>query len=228
MISLRGIRKTFLDGRRELHVLNDINLSIEQGEFASIIGPSGSGKSTLLHVLGLLDKPSSGEYLFSGESVVNMSARRLATFRNRRIGFVFQSFMLMPRMSVLENTELPLLYSHLSRRERRQRCEVALEGVGMKEKSRQRAVNLSGGEKQRVAIARALVNDPDLILADEPTGNLDETTKMGILQIFSDLKAQGRTIVMVTHDLDAARIADTCFRIGKGRIADADLGGRTP
>lgn len=227
MISLRGIRKTFLDGRKELHVLEEINLTIEKGEFASIIGPSGSGKSTLLNVLGLLDKPTSGEYLFAGESVVRMSAGRLATFRNRRIGFVFQSFMLMPRMSVLENTELPLLYSRLSHHERKKRCEAALEGVGMKEKSRQRAVNLSGGEKQRVAIARALVNDPDLILADEPTGNLDETTKMGILQIFSDLKAQGRTIVMVTHDLDAARIADTCLRIGKGRIADANLGGST-
>ncbi len=228
MISLKGIHKTIMDGRRELRVLDDISLSIDQGEFASIIGPSGSGKSTLMNVLGLLDKPSGGEYLFAGESVSRLSGGRLATFRNRRIGFVFQSFMLMPRMSVLENAELPLLYSRLSHHERRQRCEAALEGVGMKDKIKQRAVNLSGGEKQRVAIARALVNNPDLILADEPTGNLDDATKNGILQIFTDLKSQGRTIVMVTHDIEAARIADRCLRIQHGRISEANLGGDAP
>lgn len=225
MIALKGIHKTIMDGRREVRVLDDIHLDIKNGEFVSIIGPSGSGKSTLLNVLGLLDKPTRGEYLFSGESVLRQSAGRLATFRNRRIGFVFQSFMLMPRMSVLENVELPLLYARISRRERKKRCQDALRDVGMDEKTKQRAIHLSGGEKQRVAIARALVNNPDLILADEPTGNLDDATKQGILQIFLSLKAQGRTIIMVTHDTDAAQIADRCFRIQNGRITAAYLGG---
>ncbi len=225
MISLQGIHKTIIDGRHQVRVLDDISLAIHEGEFVSIIGPSGSGKSTLLHVLGLLDKPTDGQYFFTNEPVLRLSPGRLATFRNRRIGFVFQSFMLMPRMSVLENVELPLLYSRLSRRERRERCIAVLQGVGMQDKVKQRAIHLSGGEKQRVAIARALVNDPDLILADEPTGNLDGAAKSGILQIFSKLKAQGKTIVMVTHDTDAAAIADRCLRIQSGRIVDAKLAG---
>jgi putative ABC transport system ATP-binding protein len=224
MISLTGIHKTVVDGRRKVRVLDAINFTIDKGEFVSVIGPSGSGKSTLLNVLGLLDKPSGGEYSFAGESVLRLSAGRLATFRNRRIGFVFQSFMLLPRMSALENVELPLLYSSLSHRERRKQCEAALAGVGMLDKARQRAINLSGGEKQRIAIARALVNNPDLILADEPTGNLDDAAKNGILQIFANLKSQGRTIVMVTHDIQAALIADRCLRIQGGNISPANLG----
>lgn len=199
-------------------------MNIEKGEFVSIIGPSGSGKSTLLNILGLLDKSTSGEYWFAGESVHRLHGGRLATFRNRHIGFVFQSFMLLPRMSVFENVEMPLLYASGSRKSRRERCRAALESVGMLEKSRQRAIHLSGGEKQRVAIARALVNDPDLILADEPTGNLDEATKQGILQIFTELKSQGRTIIMVTHDTEAAGIADRILRLLDGAIVALEGG----
>ena len=227
MITLTGVTKTVVDGRRRIPILNDIHLSIDRGEFISIIGPSGSGKSTLLNILGLLDKPAAGDYRFAGESVLRLSSGRLAAFRNRRIGFVFQLFMLLPRMSVLENVGLPLLYSSVPRRERRRRCNEALEQVGMQEKARQRAIHLSGGEKQRVAIARALVNNPELILADEPTGNLDDDAKRDILDIFSQLREQGRTIVMVTHDAGSARIADRCLRIQGGRISTYDFGGAT-
>ena len=225
MITLTGLTKTVVDGRRRIPILDNIHLSIDKGEFVSVIGPSGSGKSTLLNILGLLDRPAAGDYSFAGESVLRLSAGRLAAFRNRRIGFVFQLFMLLPRMSVLDNTGLPLLYSSIPRRERRRRCSEALEQVGMLEKARQRAIHLSGGEKQRVAIARALVNNPELILADEPTGNLDDDAKRDILGIFSQLRRQGRTIVMVTHDTESARIADRCLRIQGGRISAYDFGG---
>lgn len=222
LIDLTAITRHVEDGRRRITILADVNLRIDRGEFVSVVGPSGSGKSTLLHILGLLDKPASGVYRFAGESVLGLSPGRLASFRNRRIGFVFQSFLLLPRMSVLENVELPLLYAPLSRHTRRERCHAALEQVGMLDKARQRAVHLSGGEKQRAAIARALVNDPELILADEPTGNLDEESKRGVLAIFSQLRRQGRTLVMVTHDIDSARIADRCLRIQGGRISAYD------
>ncbi len=218
MITLTAISKSVKDGRLDLLVLDAITMTVEKGDFVAIIGPSGSGKSTLLNVLGLLDRPTKGDYEFAGERVSSMGKGRLASFRNQRIGFVFQSFMLMPRMSVAENVELPLLYTSLGRRERRSRVEHALQSVGMLEKRAQKAILLSGGEKQRVAIARSLVNEPDLILADEPTGNLDEVTKEGILQIFSSLQQQGRTIMMVTHDLEAARIANRCYRIASGRL----------
>jgi len=223
MISLQSVSKHITDGRRKLVLLDGVTLEIDKGALVSVIGPSGSGKSTLLHIIGLLDKPTTGDYLWSGESVLRLSSGRLASSRNERIGFVFQSFMLLPRMSVIENVELPLLYAPLSRRARRERCQEALDQVGMADKSRQRAIHLSGGEKQRVAIARALVNNPALLLADEPTGNLDESAKQGILAIFSTLKRQGRTIVMVTHDVDSARIADRCLRIQSGRISPYDF-----
>ena len=228
MIALQSVTKHITDGRRKIPILDDVNLFIDKGEFVSVIGPSGSGKSTLLNILGLLDKPATGSYVFAGESVLSLSSGRLAAFRNQRIGFVFQMFMLLPRMNVLENVELPLLYSSLSRRERRRRSKEALAQVGMLEKTGQRAIHLSGGEKQRVAIARALVNNPELILADEPTGNLDDDAKHAILHIFSQLRRQGRTIVMVTHDVESARIADRCLRIHGGRISAYDFGVGSP
>ena len=223
MISLSQVTKTVSDGRRKISILTDISLSIEAGEFLAIVGPSGSGKSTLMHILGLLDTPTSGQYSFDHKLVSRLSAGRLATFRNRYIGFVFQSFMLMPRMSVLQNVELPLLYQSIGRKERKRRAIDALVQVGMIEKRKQKAINLSGGERQRVAIARALVNNPRLILADEPTGNLDEELKGEILAIFLALKQQGRTIVMVTHDKEAAMIADRYLTIRGGRLVAEDV-----
>ncbi|MCL6442881.1 MAG: ABC transporter ATP-binding protein [Alicyclobacillus sp.] len=222
MIFLKDVNKVYSDGGRRIHVLKDVNLSIDPGEFVAIVGPSGSGKSTLLNVLGLLDRPTSGFYLFGGQAVSQLSSGKLATFRNQKIGFVFQSFMLLPRMSVIDNVQLPLLYSRVGRKERRQRARRALERVGMIHQRHKKALKLSGGEKQRVAIARALVNQPDLILADEPTGNLDDATKRDILRIFRRLHDRGRTIVMVTHDMEAARYAQRIFRFQDGRLIPLD------
>lgn len=218
MITLSNITKTVTDGRQKQRIVDGVNLTIHRGEFIAIVGPSGSGKSTLLNILGLLDKPTQGDYTFHNEVVSRFWGGQAANFRSRRIGFVFQSFMLLPRMTVLQNVELPLLYIRVSRRERRQRALEALRLVGLETKAKRRALNLSGGEKQRVAIARALVNNPDLILADEPTGNLDESSKSGILDIFSRLRQEGRTIVMVTHDLDAAAVASRVLRIQSGKL----------
>ncbi len=232
LISLSHVTKTIADGRLKQRIVDDVSLSIDEGEFLAIVGPSGSGKSTLLNILGLLDKPTQGEYQFGGESVLGLSGGRLATFRNRRIGFVFQSFMLMPRMTVLQNVELPLLYAPIGRRARRDRAREVLDQVGMLTKQKRTSLHLSGGEKQRVAIARALVNNPKLILADEPTGNLDEESKRAVLDIFLRLRQQNRTIVMVTHDAEAARIADRYLTIRGGRIASeairSDEGARVP
>ncbi|MCF8568347.1 ABC transporter ATP-binding protein [Alicyclobacillus tolerans] len=220
MILLSEVSKTVVDGRRKISILKDITLSVQSGEFLAIVGPSGSGKSTLMNLLGLLDKPTAGQYQFDGQPVSSLPAGKLATFRNRHIGFVFQSFMLMPRMSVLRNVELPLLYQPMRGKERKRLACEALEQVGMIEKIKQKAIHLSGGERQRVAIARALVNNPRLILADEPTGNLDEELKGEILSIFLALKQQGRTIVMVTHDREAASIADRYLTIRHGELVE--------
>lgn len=222
MITLSQVSKTVLDGRRKINILHDVDLNIQASEFVAIVGPSGSGKSTLLNILGLLDTPSSGTYHFDGQLVSTLSKGKLSTFRNRYIGFVFQSFMLLPRMSVLHNVELPLLYTSVSRKERHRMALAALAQVGMADKVKQTAIDLSGGERQRVAIARALVNNPRLILADEPTGNLDEQSKEDVLSIFLTLKQQGRTIVMVTHDKEAAAITDRYLTIrGGGITADS-------
>lgn len=225
MISLSQVSKTVMDGRRRIQILLTIDLAIQSGEFIAIVGPSGSGKSTLLNILGLLDTPTSGTYRFDNQLVSQLSKGKLSTFRNRYIGFVFQSFMLLPRMSVLHNVELPLLYAPVGRKERRRLALASLEQVGMADKVKQSALDLSGGERQRVAIARALVNNPKLILADEPTGNLDEQSKDEILSIFLTLKKQGRTIIMVTHDKEAAAITDRYLTIRGGTIVgDSSLG----
>lgn len=205
-------------GDEEFYALKNISLKINKGEFVAIIGPSGSGKSTLMHVIGLLDKPTSGEVYLEGEEVHNLSEIKQAELRNKHIGFIFQVFNLLPRTSALENVEMPLIYSGISKKEREERAIEALGVVGLKEKLQNKPSQLSGGQQQRVAIARALINNPSLILADEPTGNLDSKSGEEILSLLNKLNSQGNTIVVVTHDLDIARRAKRIITIKDGRI----------
>ncbi len=220
MIQLSQITKVVTNGGTPTKILQSVDLRIAAGEFISIIGPSGSGKSTLLNIIGLLDDVTSGEYLFADSNVRKMSSGQRATFRNQKIGFVFQSFMLIPRLTVKENVEVPLLYQSISRREREERIRHSLEQVGMLHKIKEPIFKLSGGQKQKVAIARAMVNDPDVLLADEPTGNLDQQSKMEILGIFGELHQRGKTMLLVTHDLEIAELADRTLTMKNGEWVD--------
>lgn len=207
LIQARSLGKEFSLGESTVHALRNVSLDIASGEFVAIMGPSGSGKSTLMHLLGLLNRPSSGQYLFAGREVGGLNADEQAGIRNRSIGFVFQAYNLLPRATALENVELPLLYSGVGGTERRRRATSALELVGLEQRQHHVPQQLSGGEQQRVAIARAVVNDPRLVLADEPTGALDSRTGIEILALFQRLNRAGMTIVFVTHDLQVARHA---------------------
>lgn len=221
MIKCSNIEKKYFSGDNELTVLNDINFSIEKGEFVAIMGPSGSGKSTLMNILGALDRPTSGEYLLNGEDVFSMSDEDLAKIRSEKIGFVFQSFNLLPRSTVLRNVILPLLYdSKTPKVERYQKAAKALKAAGLDEDRWEHLSNqLSGGQMQRVAIARALVNNPEIILADEPTGNLDTKTGKIVLESFQELNSKhGHTIILITHDRYVAEHADRIIEIRDGRI----------
>jgi putative ABC transport system ATP-binding protein len=219
LVELRNIRKTYLLGEEVIHALDDVSLDIETGEFISIIGPSGSGKSTLMHILGCLDTPTEGTVQLDGVMIHDASARQLASMRNRKIGFVFQFFNLLPKLNVVQNVELPMIYSGVSGRERRQRALTALEAVDLVNRAKHRPGQLSGGQQQRVAIARALVNNPRIIFADEPTGNLDSHTGDAILSLFRDLSQEGRTIVLVTHDPEIAAVTPRRIEIRDGKIA---------
>jgi putative ABC transport system ATP-binding protein len=210
LIRLSAITKTYDAGELAVRALDGVDLAVDKGQMVAIVGPSGSGKSTLMHILGCLDTPSSGSYRLDGEDVATLSGFQLAGIRNRKIGFVFQTFNLLPKASLLRNVELPLLYAGLPGQERRQRAEDALQRVGLGERRKHRPAELSGGQRQRAAIARALVMGPSLILADEPTGNLDSKTGLEILGIFHGMHRRGETIVIVTHD---PRIADECERV---------------
>ncbi len=228
LVELRNVSKIYRLGEEEIRALDDVSLDIQEGEFISIIGPSGSGKSTLMHILGCLDSPTQGTIRLDGTMIQNASARELAAIRNRKIGFVFQFFNLLPKLNVLQNVELPMIYSGLGGKERRQRALAALEAVGMGNRARHRPSQLSGGQQQRAAIARALVNGPKIIFADEPTGNLDSHTGEAILQLFRDLSRQGRTIVLVTHDPEIAAVTPRRIEIRDGKVAlkvDATLAG---
>ena len=222
LITLENVTKTYDSGENEVQALRGVDCSIAAGEFVSIIGPSGSGKSTLMHILGCLDSPSSGQYWLDGEDVATLSGRALARIRNQKLGFVFQTFNLLPRATIWKNVELPLLYAGTSTGERRERALEALKRVGLDKRAKHRPNELSGGQRQRVAIARALVNNPSLVLADEPTGNLDQKTGSDIITIFEELSAAGQTIVLVTHDPAIAERTHRRIKIVDGVIVDGD------
>jgi putative ABC transport system ATP-binding protein len=218
LIDIRSVAKVYGRGDATVHALSDVSLTVADGEFAAVVGPSGSGKSTLMHILGCLDSPTSGEYWFAGEDVSRMSERQLARVRNRRIGFVFQQFHLLPSLSAWRNVELPLLYR--SAEHRKQAALDALAQVGLADRVNHRPTELSGGQQQRVAIARALVTNPDLILADEPTGNLDSNSSREVLAILRGLHEGGRTVVLITHDPNVAAIPRRVFTMSDGRLSD--------
>ena len=221
MIEVKNITKVYKSGSVETEVLKGVSFSISQGEFVAIMGPSGSGKSTLMHILGCLDKATSGQYFFEGEDISRFSDDELADIRKKKIGFVFQSFNLLPRTMVLRNVMLPLAYANVSKNKREEIAKKSLMSVGLTETHFTHLSNqLSGGEMQRVAIARALVNDPSLILADEPTGNLDTKTSEVVLDTFQNLNNQGRTIILITHEADIAKKAKRIISIRDGKIVE--------
>jgi putative ABC transport system ATP-binding protein len=218
IIHLDGIRKSYFMGKQELQVLKGIDLDIHKNEYVALMGPSGSGKSTLMNILGCLDSPTAGSYVLNGQDVSKMPDDQLAEVRNKEIGFVFQQFNLLPRLTALENVALPLVYAGTSRKVRTEMAMEVIKKVGLEERSHHKPNELSGGQCQRVAIARALVNNPSLILADEPTGNLDTKTSNEIMEIFSQIQAAGNTVVLVTHEEDIANYAKRIVRLRDGLI----------
>jgi putative ABC transport system ATP-binding protein len=221
ILRLVDVGKTYSTGSVQVEALHGISMEVDRGEYVAIMGPSGSGKSTLMHILGCLDVPTTGSYDLAGEDVAAMSEDALAHVRNRQIGFVFQQFNLLPALSAWRNVELPLCYSGIGRSERKKRAMQALERVGLGDRVNHRPGELSGGQQQRVAVARALVTDPALILADEPTGNLDSHSSADVLQLFAELHEQGRTIVIITHEREVAESAQRAVRILDGQIDSA-------
>lgn len=220
LVELRNVSKIYHLGGEEIRALDNLSLDIELGEFISIIGPSGSGKSTLMHILGCLDSPTRGTIQLDGTMIHNANRAQLAAIRNKKIGFVFQFFNLLPKLNVLQNVELPMIYSGTNARERKERATAALKMVDLENRMKHRPFQLSGGQQQRVAIARALVNSPKIIFADEPTGNLDSHTGEAILALFSRLSQEGRTIALVTHDPEIAARTPRRIEIRDGKIAN--------
>jgi putative ABC transport system ATP-binding protein len=218
LITVKDLTKTYETEEVKTTALQGVSFTVDKGEFLAIMGPSGSGKSTLMHILGLLERPSTGEYLLDGRNVAGLSDNELATLRNKRIGFVFQAFNLLPKTTVLENVELPLLYDNDPTEHNAKRIADALAAVDMTHRAKHYSNQLSGGEKQRVAIARALVNDPDIVFADEPTGNLDSKAGLQVMRILQGLNDSGRTIILVTHETSTAEHAKRIIRVVDGRI----------
>lgn len=223
LIVINNITKEYKMGKITVPALNGVDLKIDKGDFIAIMGPSGSGKSTLMHILGCLDTPTSGDYILNNEKVSAMKRNKLAAIRNREIGFVFQTFNLLPHLNVQKNVELPLMYSGLGRKQRIRQARKVLDEVGLSDRLRHKPSELSGGQRQRVAIARAIVNEPAIVLADEPTGNLDTTSGNDILGIFSELHSQGHTIIIVTHDKAVANRADKVISLVDGLISNGNI-----
>ena len=217
---MRGIDKDYIMGGETVHILKKIDLRIEEGEYLSVLGPSGSGKSTLMNIIGCLDTPTAGEYTLRGREVQELDERELAALRSQEIGFIFQNSQLLPRLSALKNVELPLIYAGVPPRERHRRAEAMLERVGLSDRMDHLPTQLSGGQQQRVAIARALVGNPSILLADEPTGALDQKTGAQIMQLFQELNDEHRTIIMITHDMNIARHARRVVHIIDGEITE--------
>ncbi len=222
ILRLEDVGKTYRSGSLEVAAVRGVTLTVQEGEFVSVTGPSGSGKSTLMHIIGCLDTPTTGSYHLAGEDVSTMRESALADVRNRRIGFVFQQFNLLSTMSAWRNVELPLVYAGLPRAERKRRAIDALTRVGLADRVDHRPGELSGGQQQRVSVARALVTDPQLILADEPTGNLDSAATADVLDLFDELQAQGRTIVLITHEHDVSARAQREVQMRDGRLLETD------
>jgi len=225
LISISNLRKIYQMGEAEVRALDGVDLEVEAGEYVAIMGPSGSGKSTLMNLIGCLDTPTSGEYILNGKRVSDLDDTELATIRNHEIGFVFQTFNLLSRATALSNVELPLIYARISARERHRRAREALEKVGLGDRAKHQPNELSGGQRQRVALARALVNQPSILLADEPTGNLDSRTSAEMMELFKELNSAGNTMIVVTHEEDIAAHARRVVRLLDGKIvADEKVG----
>lgn len=220
ILNMNQITKTYYMGEEEQVVLNHINLTVNKGDFLAILGPSGSGKSTLMNIIGCLDSPTGGTYSLSNQKVDELDETELAAIRNKEVGFVFQQFQLLPRLSAIQNVELPLVYARLPEKERKQRAIDMLVRVGLGEKLHNRPNQLSGGQQQRVAIARAMVTEPTILLADEPTGALDQKTGQQIMELFQELHDEGKTIIMITHDVEIAKNASRIVRILDGKLRE--------
>jgi putative ABC transport system ATP-binding protein len=223
ILSMQDVVKCYYVGETEQMVLDHVNLQVSEGEFVSVLGPSGSGKSTLMNIIGCLDVATSGRYILDGQNVEDLDERELARIRNREIGFVFQSFQLLPRLNALENVELPMIYSQVPPAERGKKAADILERVGLADKLKSYPNQLSGGQQQRVAIARSVVTEPAILLADEPTGALDQKSGLQIMSLFEDLNSEGRTIIMITHDINIAKHAGRIVNILDGRLSEGEL-----
>lgn len=226
ILELQNVFKTYVQGSMEVPVLKDINLSVEEGEYVAVMGPSGSGKSTLMNIIGCLDKATSGMYYLDGENIGDYNDKQLSYVRNKSIGFVFQTFNLLPRQSALDNVALPLQYAKVPKRQRKEMCLRALEMVGLEDRVNFKPTQLSGGQKQRVAIARAMVNQPKILLADEPTGALDSKSGLQVMELFDQLHKSGVTIIMITHSDEIAGYADRVIKIIDGELLDGRYNGR--